>query len=237
MIPISDMPGRRRRWPVVNFLLILANVYVFFFVEMMQPSQRALEALIQSAGVVPAELLSGRDLGPPAPLGLVYVTLLTSMFLHGGFLHLGGNMLYLWVFGDNVEDAFGHGVYLLFYLICGLVASAVHILVNAGSTVPSIGASGAIAGVLAAYLVLFPHASVRTLLFLGPFIMLPRVSAFFLIGVWFVLQVLSGVASLDVRAEQTSGVAFWAHIGGFIAGLVLVQFFRPRRPVAGSISR
>ena len=229
MIPISDAPGVRRTFPIVNILIILANIVVFIFVELTQPSERALEQLIMAAGVIPTEIISGRDLPPLAPLGNVYLTLLTAIFLHGGFLHLAGNMLYLWVFGDNVEDTFGHLGYTVFYLVCGVLAGLTHIVANAQSSVPSIGASGAIAGVLGAYLIMFPHASIRTLVFLGPFITMPRLSAVLLIGFWFVLQLFSGVASLGVRAEQTSGVAFWAHVGGFVAGVVLAALFRPRR--------
>ena len=151
------------------------------------------------------------------------------MFLHGGFLHIGSNMLFLWIFGDNVEDRLGHGRYLLFYLVCGLGASAAHIYFNWGSRIPSVGASGAIAGVLAGYLLLFPSASIRTLLFLGPFITMTRVPAIIMIGFWFVTQLLAGVASLG-QVEQTSGVAFWAHVGGFVVGLPLVLLLRgPQR--------
>jgi len=229
MIPISDMAGRSRTLPIVNVLLILANIYVFVAYELMAPSEGALDRLMQAAGVIPSELLSGRDLPPFAPLGNIYLTLFTSMFLHGSLLHLGSNMLFLWVFGDNVEDSMGHLPYLVYYLLCGVAAGLVHALVNAGSGVPSIGASGAIAGVLAGYLLRFPHAQVRTLVFLGPFIVFPRISAIILIMFWFVLQVFSGVASLGVQTEQTSGVAFWAHIGGFIAGLILINMFPRRR--------
>src|SRR6266516_2959890 len=229
MIPISDAPGMRRSFPLVNVLLILANVVVFVFIELAEPSERALQQLVMGAGVIPTEIISGRDLPPPAPLGNVYLTLFTAMFLHGGLLHLASNMLYLWVFGDNVEDTFGHLGYVVFYVVCGVLAGLTHIAANAQSSTPSIGASGAIAGVLGAYLIMFPHASIRTLVFIGPFIMMPRLSALVLIGFWFVLQLFSGVASLGVRAEQTSGVAFWAHVGGFVAGVVLALLFRPRR--------
>ena len=228
MIPISDAPGPRRTFPVVTVLLIAINVLVFVFELGMGDQQ--LERVITAAGVVPAEILSGRDLGPRAPLGIIYLTLLTSMFLHAGFLHIGGNMLYLWVFGDNVEDSMGHLRFLVFYLLCGILAGLTHILLNAGSTEPSIGASGAIAGVLGAYIVLFPHAKVRTLLFIGPFITFPRVSAWIMIGIWFLLQLFSGLASLGPSSAQSSGVAFWAHVGGFVAGLVLVFVFRRRDP-------
>jgi len=149
------------------------------------------------------------------------------MFLHGGLLHIASNMLYLFIFGDNVEDRLGHVRFLVFYLLCGIVAGITHIVVNANSDVPSIGASGAIAGVLAAYLRLFPHAQVRTLIFIGPLVLVPRIAAAFLIIFWFATQFLSGIMSLGATNE-TSGVAVWAHIGGFIAGLILLEVFRPR---------
>ena len=232
MIPISDAPGPRRAFPLVNVVLIALNVLVFVFFELGQPSERALESFITANAVVPAEVVSGVDRPPAAPLGMVYLTLFTAMFLHGGFLHLGGNMLYLWIFGDNVEDTLGRGRYLLFYLLCGLLAGLAHIASDPRSTLPSIGASGAIAGVLAGYLVLFPHASVRTLLFIGPFIAMPRISAIFLIGFWFIMQVMSGLAALNVQAAQTSGTAWWAHIGGFAFGALAIKLLgvgvRPR---------
>ena len=229
MIPISDAMTRRS-FPLVNLFLIVANILVFVVYELGQPSERALDQFIRAAGVVPVEVVSGRDVPPLAPLGSIYTTLLTSMFLHGGFLHLGSNMLYLWVFGDNVEDTLGHVPYLVFYLLCGVLAGVAHIALNLHSNIPSIGASGAIAGVLGGYLVLFPRASIRTLIFLGPFITMPRVSAILLIGFWFVMQLFSGIASLGVESEQTSGVAVWAHVGGFVAGFILVRFFRAGSP-------
>jgi membrane associated rhomboid family serine protease len=148
------------------------------------------------------------------------------MFLHGGFLHIGSNMLFLWIFGDNVEDRLGHLHFLVFYLLCGFGATAAHLYFNWGSPIPSIGASGAIAGVLGGYLLLFPSASIRTLLFLGPFITMTRVPAIILIGFWFVTQLFSGVASIAGGTEQTSGIAFWAHVGGFVVGLPLVLLLR-----------
>ena len=226
MFPISDS-SPRHRFPWVTLLLIAANVLVFVYE--LGLGGRELDRWVQSVGTIPVEILSGRDRPPPAPIpGVVWVTLVTAMFAHGGFLHLGSNMLYLWVFGDNVEDALGHVTFLVFYMLVGIFAGLTHVFVNAGSTIPSIGASGAIAGVLAAYLVLFPHALVRTLVFLGPIVVWPRISAVLLIGFWFLMQVASGLASLDVTTEQTSGVAFWAHIGGFVAGLVLALILRPR---------
>jgi membrane associated rhomboid family serine protease len=226
MIPIGDDP-RRRTFPIITVGLILVNIAVFLY-EVSLPN-RQLQGFIQSVGTVPIEILSGRDLPPPAP-GPVYITLFTAMFVHGGWLHLGSNMLYLWVFGDNVEDAFGHLRYLVFYLAAGVVAGLTHVIVNANSDIPSVGASGAIAGVLGAYLLMFPHANVRTLIFLGPFITFPRISAIFVIGFWFITQLFSGLASLGATTEQTDGVAVWAHIGGFVAGFVLALFMRPRRP-------
>ena len=222
MIPIGDDPPPRRSFPIVTFTLIAINVVVFIYELLLGNS---VEGLFRSAGVIPQEFAVSQDLPPPAPLNTHYTTLITSMFLHGGFLHIGSNMLFLWIFGDNVEDRLGHGRYLLFYLICGLGASAAHIYFNWGSRIPSVGASGAIAGVLAGYLLLFPSASIRTLLFLGPFITVTRVPAIIMIGFWFVTQLLAGVASLG-RVEQTSGVAFWAHVGGFLIGLPLVLLLR-----------
>jgi membrane associated rhomboid family serine protease len=223
VIPLGD-ELRRRRFPVVMLLILAANLLAFAYEWSLRGP--ALEQLVRSAGVIPAEYVAGQDLPPPAPAGIVYLTVLSAMFLHGGLLHLGSNMLYLLVFGDNVEGRLGHLGFALFYLLCGLIASAVYIYVNAGSQVPSVGASGAIAGVLAGYLVQFPQARIRTLVFLGPFILVPRIAAVFLIGFWFVTQLLSGLGSLGATTEQTTGVAFWAHIGGFVAGLVLVNVFR-----------
>jgi membrane associated rhomboid family serine protease len=223
MIPISDEPSAGRSFPIVTLTLIVINVVVFIYEIALGAG---VETLFRAAGVTPLEFAASRDVPPPAPLGSYYTTLLTSMFLHGGFLHIGSNMLFLWIFGDNVEDRLGHMRYLAFYLLCGIGASAVHIFLNWSSNIPSVGASGAIAGVLAGYFVLFPSATIRTLLFLGPFITMTRVPAIVMIGFWFVTQLLLGIASLG-RVEQTAGVAFWAHVGGFVAGLPLVLVLRP----------
>ena len=225
MIPLSDDPVRRSS-PVVMFAILVVNIAVFIYE--LSLGDRGLEQFFYSAGVIPSEYLTGRDLRAPAPGGVIYVTLFTSMFMHGGFLHIASNMLFLWVFGDNVEDKFGHMGFLVFYLACGVIASLTHIFMNTGSNVPSVGASGAIAGVLGAYLVMFPGATIRTLVFLGPFILLPRISAIFMIGFWFLTQAFAGLASLGAPSEQTSGVAVWAHIGGFLAGIVLIPIFRRR---------
>jgi membrane associated rhomboid family serine protease len=221
MIPIGDDPFRRS-FPFVTLTLIAVNIVVFVYELSLGAG---IDTLFRSAGVTPLEYATGRDIPPAAPAGTIYATLLTSMFLHGGFMHIGSNMLFLWIFGDNVEDALGHVRYVLFYLVCGLGASAAHIYFNLASQIPSVGASGAIAGVLAGYVLLFPSASIRTLLFLGPFITITRVPAIIMIGFWFVTQLLSGVASLG-QVEQTAGVAFWAHIGGFVVGLPLVLLLR-----------
>jgi membrane associated rhomboid family serine protease len=228
MIPIRDDPGERRRsFPSVMLGILFLNVVVFIF-ELSVGDTGALDNLFVEAGVVPVEFTRGVLVGPPPPLGMPWTTLFTSMFLHGGLLHIASNMLYLFIFGDNVEDHLGHFRFLLFYLLCGLAAGATHIAFNANSAVPSIGASGAIAGVLAAYLRLFPHAQVRTLIFIGPIVLVPRIAAAFLIIFWFATQFFNGVMSLGATTDQTTGVAVWAHVGGFIAGLILVEVFKRR---------
>lgn len=183
---------------------------------------------VMQYALVPVELVKGVDLPPTIPIP-VFLTLFTSMFLHGGLVHLLGNMLYLWIFGDNVEDAMGHVKFLLFYLLCGVVAAFAQVAINPGSAVPQIGASGAIAGVLAAYFMLFPYSRVLTLVPIFFFLRLVAVPAVFLLGFWFILQVISGAGSLG----SAGGVAWFAHIGGFLAGGLLVFMFRRRGvPVA-----
>jgi membrane associated rhomboid family serine protease len=227
MIPIGDST-RRRTMPYVNLAIIAACVLVFLY----ELSLSSLEVndLFQNRGVVPVQLVDWW--GNPSGLGEPS-TVVTSMFIHGGWLHLIGNMIYLWVFGDNVEEAMGHGRYLLFYLLAGAGAVALQVYVDPGSRVPMVGASGAIAGVLGAYLVLYPRATVAVLIpwlwFFGAF----PVPAAFLIVFWFLLQLFSGVAALGTATGVTEGVAFWAHVGGFATGLALVWVFRrarPRRP-------
>lgn len=213
MIPIRDgLPTRR--FPFVTIFLILANVAVFMVELLVQGAggERALSQMLYDWGVVPARIAVD-------PLPLTLVTFLTSMFLHGGLLHIGGNMLYLWIFGDNVEDVMGHLGFLAFYLASGLVAGMAQLLASAGSNVPAIGASGAIAGVLAAYLVFYPTARVETLIILGYWMRLRRLPAIFVLGLWFVLQLFNGLLTLGI--PQAGGVAWFAHIGGFVAGLVL----------------
>jgi membrane associated rhomboid family serine protease len=226
MLPISDEDqAGRRHPPYVTWAILIINVLVFLY-EVMLGSR--LDPFISTYGAVPREILTGQDLPPPGPYPL-YLQLLTSMFLHGGWLHLIGNMAYLRVFGDDIEDALGPIFYLLFYLGAGLVASLTQILISGpsgpGSTVPSVGASGAIAGILGAYLVLFPQRRVHVLV---PtyFFSTARVSALVMLGFWFVLQFLNGIAALTGGTAETGGVAVWAHVGGFVAGAIVGLLLR-----------
>ncbi|HEY3204593.1 MAG TPA: rhomboid family intramembrane serine protease [Thermoanaerobaculia bacterium] len=239
MIPIGDDNSDRRTIPVVNWLLIAANVFVFVILQGFGTNERFTLAY----AAVPAEILTGHDITQPVPIRdpygraigeiflqptpiSVYFTLITSMFMHGGLAHIFGNMLYLAIFGDNVEDAIGHGRYLFFYLLCGVLAGLAHVIttVVAGSDplIPSLGASGAISGVLGGYIVLFPRRRVRVLWLYSIF----QVPAVVAIGVWFVFQLISGAGMLG---GQVTGVAYGAHIGGFLAGVVLVKLFGARR--------
>jgi membrane associated rhomboid family serine protease len=216
MIPIRDQIPTRTT-PVVNYLLIAANVIVFVLMWLAGSNQ---EALVYQFALVPTNVTSGVSLGDVTDV-------FTSMFMHAGLLHLGGNMLYLWIFGDNVEDSMGGVKYLSFYLLGGVVASLTHILTNPTSQLPTVGASGAIAAVLGAYLVLYPQSRVMTIIPLGFFMRMTLVPAFIVLGLWFVLQLFSGVLSLG--SADVGGVAFWAHIGGFVTGVVLGKLFAGRR--------
>jgi membrane associated rhomboid family serine protease len=216
MFPIGDDRVQGGPPPIITFGLIAVNVLVFL-VELTQPSQGALQSFIQAWGLVPREYSALRDLPPAIPLPF-WSTLLTSMFLHSGWMHLGGNMLYLWIFGDNLEKVMGALRFALFYLLCGLAASLAHIAFGAGSTVPAVGASGAISGVLGGYLLMFPQNRVRVLVRGG----VSSVPAIVVLGLWIVIQFINGIGSLAATTE-TGGVAYMAHIGGFIAGLVLVK--------------
>jgi len=207
MFPIGDDDTSRRTAPVVTYALIALNL-LFFFVEL-----SGGDSFIQQWSVVPRRLLANP--------GADFPTIFTSMFMHAGWLHLGGNMLYLWIFGDNVEDSFGHLKFLIFYLLCGIAATAAQLAFSAGSNVPNLGASGAIAGVLGAYILLFPRGQVRVLMGRG---VIPM-PALVVIGLWIVLQFVSGIGSISNTAE-TGGVAYMAHIGGFVAGFVLTFLFR-----------
>ena len=207
MLPIGDDNSARRTVPLVTYALVALNV-LFFFVEL-----SGGEAFIMKWAFVPSRFLAD----PVAGL----LTLFSSMFMHAGWVHLGGNMLYLWIFGDNVEDRFGHFKFAIFYLLCGLAATFAQLAFSLKSNVPNVGASGAIAGVLGAYILLFPKGKVRVLQGQG----VMQVPALVAIGLWIVLQFFSGIGSIANTAD-TGGVAYMAHIGGFIAGFVLTFLFR-----------
>jgi len=216
MFPIGDERIRGAETPWVTISFILINVAVFVYELTLGLPE--LEAFYLRWGVVPAEIMAGNQL----------ITLITAQFIHGGWLHLIGNMLFLWVFGDNIEVVLGHIGYLLFYLVGGAIASMGHVLVNSSSTTPSVGASGAIAAILGAYILMFPQARVRVLLFLGFFITTTRVTALIFLGLWAFIQLFNGVASLGAPTAQTAGVAYWAHIGGFVTGVVVGLIFKGR---------
>ncbi|MFO7624076.1 MAG: rhomboid family intramembrane serine protease [Anaerolineales bacterium] len=210
MFPIGDDNSSRRTVPLVTYALIVLNV-IFFFVEL-----SGGDAFIQKWAFVPSRFLAN-------PLA-DFLTLFTAMFMHAGLLHLGSNMLYLWIFGDNVEDRFGHIKFTIFYLLCGLAATFAQLAFSIGSSVPNLGASGAIAGVLGAYILLFPKGKVNVLMGRG---VIPM-PALVVIGLWFVLQLFSGIGSIADTAD-TGGVAYMAHIGGFVAGFVLTFLLRGSR--------
>ncbi len=243
IFPISDDNSDRRTTPIVNYTLIAINIFVFVFLQGMGGNDR----FTYTYSTVPAEVVTGRDVVTrdrvlehpvtgqriavpglqPTPIS-VYLTLLTSMFMHGGFAHLFGNMLYLWIFGDNLEDRLGRFRYLVFYLLTGVLASLAHVFTTvafsdsqAGLLVPSLGASGAISGVLGGYILLYPHRRVHAIVLRGFITTIPAWAA---IGIWFLFQLISGLGMLG-GGSQEGGVAYAAHIGGFIAGLVLVKLF------------
>jgi membrane associated rhomboid family serine protease len=224
MIPLRD-ENPTTLTPVVTVTLIVLNCLVFLYQVSLGEAQ---EHFVLSYAAVPAELFhTGAVIG--APQVPAAVTVLTSMFLHGGFLHLGGNMLYLWIFGNNIEDVMGHGRFVVFYLLAGVAAVFAHAVTAPESTVPMVGASGAISGVLGAYLLLFPTARVLVLIPLGFFTRLVTVPAVVVLGFWIVVQILNGAFSL---AGPGGGVAWFAHVGGFIAGLGLVKVFQQhKRPL------
>jgi membrane associated rhomboid family serine protease len=230
LMPIGDDNEGRILTPYVTYALIAINVVVFIFLQL--PS----DAFTYAFSVVPREITQNRDivetvrvgggaiqLGPgPKPIQL---TILSAMFMHGGWAHLFGNMLYLWIFGDNVEDAMGHVKFLIFYLLCGLAATLAHVMSGPNSLIPSLGASGAIAGVLGGYLILYPARKVRVLIGYMGIVAMP---AILVIGLWIAMQLFSGFGSIAVTDESRGGVAYWAHIGGAVAGLILVWLFRNR---------
>lgn len=218
MIPISD-DVRTRHFPIVTILLILVNSAIFFIEVLLGPHA---DQMIRTFGFTPAQIVTAWY-NPLVPL-----TLITAMYLHGGWAHLIGNMLYLWIFGNNVEDRMGPVRFFLFYTLSGILAGLAETLAAPTSMTPGIGASGAIAGVLGAYLLLYPRARVQVLLPLPFWFMTFSVPAILVLGGWFVMQLFNGLIALDVTA-QTGGVAWWAHIGGFVAGMLLLPLFRQKR--------
>ena len=228
MLPIGDESEPGAGPALVTYALLALNVAAFLL-EVSQPAN-ALQAFVTAWGVVPREYSAGRDLAPHIPLPF-WSTLVTSMFLHGGWLHLGGNMLYLFIFGDNLEHRMGHARFLVFYLLCGLAAGGAHIVFNADSNVPTVGASGAISGVLGGYLLLFPKNRVRVLTRGG----IAHVPALFVLGFWILIQVVNSAGAMAQTSDTGGGgVAYLAHVGGFVAGLVLVRLFA-RRAAAGFV--
>ena len=221
MIPIRD-DAPRYTTPWINYFLIALNCLVFLYELQLGP--RNLNTLFLTFGMVPARLTAALRVGAFA---VAFLPVLTSMFMHAGWLHIIFNMWWLWIFGDNVEDSLGHFPYLIFYLLSGLGAAVVHLIFNWGSRVPSVGASGAIAGVMGAYFVLFPSARVLTFIFVF-FTWLP---AWLILGYWFVLQFLTGAATSMAAGQGSSGgIAVWAHVGGFLAGVVMIKLFPRRAP-------
>jgi len=242
VFPLYDDNSDRTLTPIVNYILIATNILVFIFLQQLGTNDKFTYAF----STVPQEIVSGRDVRTPdrvvqQPVGgqevlvpglqptpfSVYLTLLISMFMHGGIAHIAGNMLFLWIFGDNVEDRMGHIRYLIFYLVCGVLASLAHVFVTAmfatdasSMLIPSLGASGAISGVLGGYILLYPRRRVTVILFR----FLTQVPSYVAIGIWFAFQLISGIGILGGGSQQ-GGVAYAAHVGGFLAGLVLVKVF------------
>jgi membrane associated rhomboid family serine protease len=229
MIPLrDDQPSFST--PFINYFLIVLNVLVFLFEESISTQNpQTLNAFMSVFGMVPRHtiaVLTGHSYDSPASAILPFFT---SMFLHGSFFHLAGNMLFLWIFGDNVEDYLGHFRYLVFYLVSGVAAALLQIILNPYSPIPTVGASGAIAGVMGAYFILYPRARVLTWF---PPIFFFHVPAWLMLGYWFLVQFFSGtVASIAVTSQTTGGIAFWAHVGGFVAGVLMIKLFseRPQR--------
>lgn len=222
VFPLYDDNSDRHSTPWVNYLLIAINILVFVFLQGLGTNERFTYAL----STVPFEIVTGQDVLVPTPVPL-YFTLITSMFMHGGIAHIAGNMLFLWIFGDQIEDRLGHIKYLLFYLVCGVLASLAHVFTTAllagndqSMMIPSLGASGAISGVLGGYILLHPSRRVTVILFR----FLTQVPAYVAIGMWFVFQLISGLGMLGEGSQQ-GGVAYAAHIGGFVAGVVLIKLF------------
>ena len=225
MFPLKD-DNPSNTAPIVTVALIVLNALFFVYQISLEAGgpdgARAGQAFIEEFGLVSCRLTGACRVGPELPSPVL--TIFTSMFMHGGLFHIGGNMLYLWIFGNNVEDTLGHGRYLLFYLLSGVAAALAQTAVGPSSTVPMVGASGAVSGVLGAYLILFPGAHVTTLIILGFFFRLVQIPAMVVLGFWIVLQLLSGLGSFG----SSGGVAFFAHVGGFLAGMGLLFVLKPR---------
>ena len=212
----------RRTFPAVTALIVAINILVFLYQAfiLLTEGEEDLNAMIQAVALVPGLVTEGQSVVLP-----FYLTFFTAMFVHGGLLHIASNMIYLVVFGDNVEDMMGPVLYIFFYLLCGLAASVAQIAADPTSMIPNVGASGAIAGVLAGYLLLLPTGTVRILFFLPPFSRIARIPALFFISLWFILQIFGGAMSLGASSES-GGVAYWAHVGGFLAGLALAFVYK-----------
>lgn len=219
MVPLHDNnPTKITPW--VNYGLIAANVLIFVYALMLSPNQ--LQGFFQTYAIVPSQLTASFQSGDPVAMGMQSLSLISSQFLHGGFLHLGGNMLFLWVFGNNIEEKLGRVSFLFFYLACGALAGLAQWALSMQSEIPMVGASGAIAGVLGAYILRFPKARILTLIPLGIFITTFRIPAVFFLGFWFFQQALYGFASLQANTSvDAGGIAYWAHAGGFVVGLAL----------------
>ena len=222
MFPVSDADHKVRKFPFVNVALILANIIVFYF----QLTASNFEAFVYQYALVPAEI-NFSDWATLYPF-------ITSMFLHGGFLHIISNMVFLWVFGDNVEDVFGHINYLLIYLLSGIVGSFAQYMLSPDSAIPMLGASGAVAGALGAYFVLFPHHRIKSFIFLPPFISMTTLSAGFMLGYWVVLQIISSLGVLGMGMAEQGGVAYLAHLGGFAIGFLFGRIV-PKQSITRSL--
>ncbi len=215
-----------RTFPFITIALIVMNVFIFFYTLVSISDLEGYKNIVYSYGAVPSYLLSLKQVQPIHPS----LTIFTSMFMHGGLLHLAGNMLYLWIFGDNIEDTLGHFGFLVFYLACGIAAAYAHAITSPSSMMPMIGASGAVSGVLGAYLLLFPRARVYTLLFFIVFFQVITLPAFFVIGFWIVIQLFNGLASNGAAGQ--GGVAWFAHVGGFLFGLFIIKvLYRRKRKI------
>jgi membrane associated rhomboid family serine protease len=224
LIPIRD-ENPTRSFPLVTLSLILTNLAIFFYQFTL--GSHALELFLAKYALFPSQITTGIAVTPLA-IKPFFLSIFTSMFIHGGIIHIAGNMLYLWIFGNNIEDILGHAKFLLFYLTAGVGGAIAHIISSPYSQIPTIGASGAIAGILGAYLILFPYARVLTIVPIFFFIEIIRVPAVILIGFWFILQLFNGFFSLEV-AQSAGGIAWFAHIGGFLTGLILIYLIPKRR--------